>query len=96
MPRKEKISYKCLRFVLDDAISSATFLNNSFDAATNPGSNQFRIHFSPPLVSATSDTSPLDFTEPRIRVIQAADVQEYSLGVNGLYKFSLKVEEAAP
>ena len=77
-------------------VETSTDFNNSFDAATNPGTNQFRIHFSPPLVSATSDTSPLDFTEPRIRVIQAGDVQEYSLGVNGLYKFSLKVEEAAP
>ena len=50
-------------------------------------SGQFRLHFSPPLVSATSDTSVLDFREPRIRVIQSKDVQEYSLGVDGLYKF---------
>ena len=77
-------------------VETSTDYNTAFDASTNPGSNQFRLHFSPPLVSATSDTSPLDFTEPKIRVIQAGDVQEYSLGVNGLYKFGLKVEEAAP
>ena len=74
--------------------------NNSFDSNTNPSgvSAPFnvRIHFSPSLVYATSNTSTLDFVEPRIRVIQASDVTEYSLGVNGLYKFGLKVEEAAP
>ena len=77
-------------------VETQTDYNTTFDASTNPGSGQFRLHFSPPLVSATSDTSVLDFTEPRIRVIQSKDVQEYSLGVDGLYKFSLSVEEAAP
>ena len=74
--------------------------NNTFDPATNPSGSSapynVRIHFSPPLVAATSDTSTLDFVEPRIRVIQASDVTEYSLGTNGLYKFGLKVEEALP
>lgn len=77
-------------------VETSTDYNTSFDASTNPGSGQFRLHFSPPLVSATSDTSVLDFTEPRIRVVQSKDIQEYSLGVDGLYKFSLSVEEAAP
>lgn len=57
---------------------------------------QIRLHFSPPLVAATSNSSVLDFTAPKIRVIQASDVTQYSLGTNGLYKFGLKVEEALP
>ena len=31
-----------------------------------------------------------------MRVIQKGDVQSYSLDSKGLYKFSLKVEEAQP
>ena len=37
----------------------------------------------------------LVFTNPLIRVI-ATDVQEYALGNDGLYTFSLKLEEALP
>ena len=70
--------------------------NSSFDNSTNPGSNQLRLHFSPPLVYSVADTSKLDFVNPQVRVIQTGDVQEYSLGVDGLYKFNLNVEEAAP
>ena len=63
---------------------------------TKPNSNEYRLHFSPPLVSATSNSSVLDFSEPRIRVIQKGEVSAYDLGVNGLYKFGLNLEEAAP
>lgn len=77
-------------------VETSTDYNTSFDAATNPGSGELRLHFSPPLVASTARLSVLDFTEPRIRVVQSKDVQEYSLGVDGLYKFSLSVEEAAP
>ena len=72
--------------------------NSALDSNTNPTTSPFRvrIHFSPSLVISTSNGATLDFVRPRIRVIQASDVTEYSLGVNGLYKFSLKVEEAAP
>ena len=74
--------------------------NTSLDASTNPSATPMnvRIHFSPPLVHSvdTSVTSTLDFVEPRLRVIQAGDVTEYSLGVDGLYQFGLNLEEAAP
>ena len=73
-----------------------TDFHTAFDTSTNPGANQFRLHFSPPLVASTSNGSQLDFSKPQIRVIQNNDVTEYSLGVNGLYKFGLQVEEAAP
>ena len=77
--------------------STSTDYNSVFDTTTQPGGNQLRLHFSPPLVAAIpNSTTKLDFTKPQIRVIQKGDVQEYSLGVDGLYKFSLQVEEAAP
>ena len=77
-------------------VETNTDFHNAFDTSTNPGANQFRLHFSPPLVASTSNGSQLDFSKPQIRVIQNNDVTEYSLGVNGLYKFGLQVEEAAP
>ena len=67
-----------------------------YNSPTRPETNQLRVHFSPPLVYSVTDTSKLDFVNPRVRVIQTGDVQEYSLGVDGLYKFNLNVEEAAP
>lgn len=67
-----------------------------YNSPTRPGTNQLRVHFSPPLVYSVADTSKLDFVNPQVRVIQTGDVQEYSLGVDGLYKFNLNVEEAAP
>ena len=78
-------------------VETSTDYNSVFDTTTQPGGNQLRLHFSPPLVAAIpNSTTKLDFTKPQIRVIQKGDVQEYSLGVDGLYKFSLQVEEAAP
>ena len=74
--------------------------NTSLDSNTDPSGiipgSTLRLHFSPSLVSEVSVGSTLDYVEPRIRVIQSSDVTEYSLGVDGLYKFGLKVEEAAP
>ena len=71
----------------------------SFDAATQPSSSAaspVRIHFNPPLVTAVSNGSTLDFTAPKIRVIKQGDVTGYDLGVDGLYKFDLQLEEALP
>tara|TARA_A100001011_G_scaffold355916_1_gene399524 strand:+ start:608 stop:1381 length:774 start_codon:yes stop_codon:yes gene_type:complete len=73
--------------------------NTSFDAATQPSSSAaspVRIHFNPPLVTAVSNGSTLDFTAPKIRVIKQGDVTGYDLGVDGLYKFNLQLEEALP
>jgi hypothetical protein len=47
------------------------------------------------LQKATQNNSDLTFTNPLIRVI-ATDVQEYSLNKEGLYTFSLKLEETLP
>ena len=77
-------------------VETSTDYNNVFDTSTQPAGNQLRLHFSPPLVASVPNSTKLDFTKPQIRVIQNSDVQEYSLGVDGLYKFGLQVEEAAP
>lgn len=57
------------------------------------GTSQIRIHFVPGLAKSIEVNAPFKFNDPLIRVIQAGDVQEYSLGNNGLYQFSLNLEE---
>lgn len=52
------------------------------------------ITFTPGLQKAVSSGAVVDFTNPKIRVIQSGDVQEYSLNTNNLYSFSLRLEEA--
>ena len=64
-----------------------------------------RIHCTPPLAKAVTNSSTLTFKKgsdlssppadnpgPLIKVV-AKDMQEYSLGTNNLYKFSLSLEE---
>jgi hypothetical protein len=52
------------------------------------------IYFTPNLQRATSNDSTINYTNPQIRVILKNDVQEFSLGTNNLYTFSLSLEEA--
>lgn len=52
------------------------------------------ITFTPGLQNAVTSGAAVNFTNPKIRVIQSGDVQEYSLNTNNLYSFSLKLEEA--
>lgn len=58
-----------------------------------PSSSQVRIHFTPGLQKAVSAADDFVFYNPLLKVILSSDVQEYSLGTNNLYKFSLKLEE---
>ena len=53
-----------------------------------------RLYFTPPLAHSVTSGSTLSYATPLIRVIQTTDVQEYSLGTNNLYTFSLNLEEA--
>ena len=53
-----------------------------------------RLFIVPPLTRAVSNDSTLTYDTPLIRVIQTSDVQEYSLGTNNLYQFTLNLEEA--
>jgi len=55
--------------------------------------NQVRIHFTPGLAKAVANDDDFRFYNPLIKVILSNDIQEYSLGTNGLYKFGLQLEE---
>ncbi len=55
--------------------------------------NQVRIHFTPGLAKAVGNNDDFRFYNPLIKVILSSDIQEYSLGTNGLYKFGLQLEE---
>ena len=73
--------------------------NTDWLTASQPTATQVRIHCTPPLAKAVASTSTLTFKKdlptndgPLIKVV-AKDMQEYSLGTNNLYKFSLSLEE---
>lgn len=63
---------------------------------TQPGANERIYYVTPPLEKSVANNSTLTYTNPLIRVVQTADIQEYSLGTNNLYQFSLSLEEAQP
>jgi len=67
----------------------------SSDSALD-SSDERRIYVVPPVEKDVGDNSTLTYTNPLIRVVQTSDVQEYSLGTNNLYTFSLNLEEAQP
>tara|TARA_Y100000361_G_scaffold123773_1_gene116566 strand:+ start:312 stop:1064 length:753 start_codon:yes stop_codon:yes gene_type:complete len=62
-------------------------------SATQPGTAQARIHFTPGLQKATASADDFVFKSPLIKVILSSDVQQYSLNVNNLYQFGLSLEE---
>lgn len=65
------------------------------DSHFQPNATSQRIiHFTPGLQKAVANDVSLNFHLPKIRVLLASDVQSYSLDVNNLYQFSLKLEEA--
>ena len=70
--------------------------NANYQQGDQPSSSQYRIHFTPGLARSVTNGSEVVFDNPLIRVILAQDIQEYSLGTNNLYSFSLRLEEAQP
>jgi hypothetical protein len=68
--------------------------DTTYDISPDPTGDQRRITFNPPLKKAVSSGAAVKLNIPLIYVIQSGDIQEYSLGVNSLYSFSLKLEEA--
>lgn len=69
--------------------------DNSDYESGQPTTAQVRVHFMPALQRAVKgSTSTLTFANPLLRVVIKNDISEYSLGSNGLYEFSLKLEEA--
>ena len=68
---------------------------NKLSSDTNlTNANQRRLFIVPPLAKKVTAGSTVSYASPLIRVILASDVQEYSLGTNNLYQFSLNLEEA--
>ena len=69
---------------------------NDYLTGSRPGQSDGEryIYFAPNLQRAVSDNSIITYTNPQIRVILTKDVQEYSLGTNNLYTFSLSLDEA--
>jgi len=65
------------------------------DSALN-SSDERRIYVVPPVEKAVADNATIAYANPLLRVVQSSDVQEYSLGTNNLYTFSLTLEEAQP
>lgn len=63
------------------------------DSALNT-TDERRLYVVPPVQKDVTDNSTIDYGNPMFRVIQNKDVQEYSLGTNNLYTFSLNLEEA--
>ena len=61
-----------------------------------PTTSQKRIHFSPPLDKLVSINSVVKFIAPLIRVTSTQDTVEYTIDDDGLYTFSLQLEEALP
>tara|TARA_Y100000114_G_scaffold98214_1_gene91410 strand:+ start:2195 stop:3082 length:888 start_codon:yes stop_codon:yes gene_type:complete len=61
-----------------------------------PAATERIIHFTPGLQRAVSNSSVVNFHNPKIRVLMTSDVQEYSLNADNLYSFSLNLEEAQP
>jgi len=81
---------------LHTKIYRVTRVTNNADYLTGsrPTLVQRYIYFAPNLQRATAGTSVITYTNPQIRVILTKDVQEYSLGTNNLYTFSLSLDEA--
>ena len=65
------------------------------DSALNT-TDERRIYVVPPIEKDVTDNSSITYTNPLIRVVQTSDIQEYGLGTNNLYTFSLNLEEAQP
>ena len=57
-------------------------------------SDKRRFYVVPPVEKDVADNSTIDYGNVLFRVVQHTDVQEYSLGTNNLYTFSLSLEEA--
>ena len=78
--------YKVVRVATStDKLASDSALNST---------DERRLYVVPPVEKDVTDNSTLTYTSPLFRVVQKADVQEYSLGTNNLYTFSLNLEEA--
>lgn len=64
---------------------------------TQPATDERIYYVTPPIEKAVENDATLNYgSNTLIRVVQTSDVQEYDLGTNNLYQFSLSLEEAQP
>jgi len=70
-------------------LSNATYQSGG----TQPSTSQRLVYFTPHLQRAVAQGATCDYT-PLIRVMLKSDVQQYNLGTNNLFEFSLNLEEA--
>ena len=66
---------------------------NYFTPFGAPGSGKERLHFTPPLRKTVPASASLDFTDPLMQVKLIDGVQEYQLDSDGLFTYSIKLEE---
>jgi hypothetical protein len=71
-----------------------TTIDGEYEEGNQPASTQIRIHFTPGLQRAITQSTSLKFFNPQFQVVQAQDITEYSLNTEGLYSYSLRLEEA--
>lgn len=76
-------------YMITKVETNADYLTSS----VRPSTTQVRVHFTPGLAKAIASTDEFALYNPLIKVILSSDIQEYSLGTNGLYKFGLQLEE---
>ena len=83
-----KKAYQIVRVASStDKLASDSTLNTT---------DERRIYVTPPVEKDVTDNSTITYTNPLFRVVQSKDTQEYSLGTNNLYTFSLTLEESQP
>lgn len=63
---------------------------------TRPTVNQMRVHTLPPLTKYVASGAVINWIDPKFRVIQKGDVQEYQLNTDNLYQYQLALEEIQP
>lgn len=81
-------SFHTKAYMIDRVETSNTHL-------TAPTTGSVRIHFSPALHRDVSNGAKVVFNEPKLFVRQTEGSQPYSVDNDGLYNFSLKVEEVS-
>jgi hypothetical protein len=84
-----KKAYQVVRVERNGATGDYT--NNT---ATSPAAGKCRLTFSPALQKDVESTNSSVNFNVKIQAIPSADTIQYTLDKNGLYKFSLKLEEA--
>lgn len=86
--------------VLDDVDSlhtktyMVTRVETTLDYKDKPADTEIRLHFTPGLQREITSDTFLEFSDPKIQVVQKQNTQEYDLNTEDLYSFSIRLEEA--